>query len=458
MIRNILLFSALVLFALCLICAGPSEAEPRIALVIGNGNYGPTLDRLSNPANDAKSVAAALRKLGFDVDLATDLDQKSMKRAIQRLGERLRAAGKNSTGFFYYAGHGLEQNGENYLIPTDAEIHVEADIDIEAVRARTVMDQMESSQSADNIIILDACRDTPFARGLGGDHGFIVQYGKAGSFIGYSTAPGHTATDGTGQNSPFAAAFASEITHPGEELNDIYIGVRRSVLRATENRQVAWDASSMTEKFYFVPPPVQTAAQTDAANAAGEKIALADTDPHPFDRATAGVATRGVAIGNPDETAVLNWIDKASRTNVVTVVANKAELHAGDKVRYLVTSHIAGFVALFSIGPDGKVHTLYPYKDDSTGTYVYADESRKIPGEEEIAPPLGNETVVAIVAKTPLFSYGRTPLCRGIPGADICSDFYQRLLRQKDKWTLVDPQTGTGDWAIGASHYVTKEW
>lgn len=437
-----LLLSLFLVAVVYLFSASCAEAEPRVALVVGNGNYGPTLDKLVNPKNDAQVVAKSLQKIHFDVQLVIDADQKTLKRAIMQFGVRLRAAGKNSTGFFYYAGHGLEDQGKNYLVPVDAEIHSSADLDLVAVDANSVMNQMESSSSSTNIMVLDACRDTPFARGIGGNRGFVAQYPKAGAFIGYSTAPGATATDGVGKNSPFAKAFASEVMREGAEVNDAYLNIRRSVLAATGNQQVAWDASSLIDKFYFSPSVND-----------GRPTVVAAAEPS-FDRASAGVAVRGISDKSQEGDA-LRWVDDASQSNLVTVVANRTTFHMGDTVRYLIKSQVDGYVALFSAGPDKRVHVLHPGIYDRS-TSVRAGDSKLVPGTAEIIAPFGEESIIAVVTKKPLFNNGYTPLCSGGKVDDVCPGFYERLLDLRKKWSLMDPQTGAGEWAFGAAHYVSK--
>jgi formylglycine-generating enzyme required for sulfatase activity len=274
----------LAVWLVCVACAlgagnVSAKAEPRIALVIGNGAYNPTLGGLANPVNDATSIAAALRRVGFDVDLETNLNQIAMKRAIARLGQRLRKAGSGATGLFYYAGHGLQEQGENYLVPIDADIQSEGDIDIYAVAAKGVLDQMTVAGDAVNIVILDACRNTPVLRARrSADRGLARMDAPTGSFIAYSTAPGQTAADGTiGGNSPFAAALASELTRPGEPIDDLFIRVRKSVLASTHNTQTPWDSSSLVDRFYFVPPKQLAApAETEPPQ---QQIALAQTPP-----------------------------------------------------------------------------------------------------------------------------------------------------------------------------------
>jgi carboxyl-terminal processing protease len=250
-----------------LIVANPASAEPRVALVIGNSAYKGDLPALPNPANDAKLMAQALKSVGFDVVEREDASQDQIKQAIAEFSEKLTAAGSEGTGLFFYAGHGVQVAGENYLIPVDAKIKREADVDLVAVSATTVLKQMEFANSAVNIIILDACRNNPL-----GDGGRSLGRGLAkieaaprGSFIAYSTAPGSTAADGDGVNSPYTKALAETITEPGLSIADVFQEVRTKVLASTGNQQTPWDSSSLTGRFYF-KPPTETAGTTQTAS------------------------------------------------------------------------------------------------------------------------------------------------------------------------------------------------
>jgi uncharacterized caspase-like protein len=231
-----------------------NPAGPRIALVIGVGNYG-TLNNLANPVNDARALAAALTGIGFDVELVVDPDQRAMKDAISRLGERMSRGGPGSTGLFYFAGHGIQARGVNFLIPARAPIRREADLDLEAVSADTVLSQMQEAGVSTNIIILDACRNMPLARSFrSAAQGLAPMNAPNGSFIAYSTAPGQVARDGTGANSPFASALLRELGQTGQPIETVFRNVRRAVLAETEGEQTPWDASSLVEPFFFRRP------------------------------------------------------------------------------------------------------------------------------------------------------------------------------------------------------------
>ena len=269
------------LFVFCavlgLLAAAPfARAESRIALVIGNAGYGPEIGKLPNPANDARLVAKALDKAGFKVETLVDGDLTAMKRAISQFGRRLAAAGTDSVGLFYYAGHGVQVGGGNFLIPLGAHLESEADVDMEAVDAEWVLKQMEFAGNRVNIVILDACRNNP----LGGSmrsisRGLARMDAPTGSFIGYSTAPGQTAVDGDGRNSPYSSALAEAISGPATAIEELFRNVRVKVMQATGGKQVPWDSSSLTGAFYFRTPDGQPSEAAAAPAPATPEPAIA---------------------------------------------------------------------------------------------------------------------------------------------------------------------------------------
>ncbi len=207
---------------------------------------------LPNPANDASAMAQALGVLGFQVTLVKNADQKTMRRAISNFGQRLATAGPGSTGLFFYAGHGIQAKGINYLIPTDANIQTQADVEMEAVGADAVLEQMEEARASTNIVILDACRNMPIVRGFRSPtRGLAPMDAPNGSFIAYSTAPGSVAADGLGANSPFVTALVKNLGRKGESIESIFRDVRREVLTTTDGTQTPWDSSSLIQPFYF---------------------------------------------------------------------------------------------------------------------------------------------------------------------------------------------------------------
>ncbi len=257
MMRSLLALFLLVVPAMAM-------AEARIALVVGNGAYR-TVSGLDNAAQDARLISASLVANGFAVTLVLDADQVGMMQAIGKFGQALRKAGPEATGLFYFAGHGVQSFGKNYLVPVDAELHDAADLGLVAVPADTVLLQMNSARNRTNILILDACRNNPFeAIPDLADNGLAEMKAPTGTFLAYSTAPGAVALDGVGANSPFTSALAALIPTPGLAIEELFREVRVKVLEATGGLQTPWDASSLTHEFHFATPP-DDGAVTEAA-------------------------------------------------------------------------------------------------------------------------------------------------------------------------------------------------
>jgi formylglycine-generating enzyme required for sulfatase activity len=250
---NVRVVTALLCGMLAVLVLGrPVAAEPRVALVIANGDYGGDIGSLKNPVNDGKLIAASLQKVGFKVSLVTNGDQRKMKQAMLDFGQALSDAGPTGTALFYYAGHGIQLNGENYLVPVGAKIKREGDVGLEALSATDVLKELNFAGNKVQIIILDACRNTPFTRSFrGGTFGLAKIDAPIGSFVAYSTAPGSVASDGQGANSPFAGALATELQKPGASIEEMFRNVRAKVIAETDSQQVPWDSSSLTAPFYF---------------------------------------------------------------------------------------------------------------------------------------------------------------------------------------------------------------
>ncbi|WP_374655208.1 caspase family protein [Dongia sp.] len=272
------LVAGFILFVSALLPLGAIADSGRVALVVGNGDYGPAIGNLRNPANDAKLMARSLKKLGFAVTLAIDVDQKEMKRHIRDFGAALTAAGPDGIGFFYYAGHGVQVDGTNYLLPVGVQIESEGDVELEAVSASSVLAQMQYARNSVNLVFLDACRNNPLTHGFRDTtRGLARVDAPRGSFIGYSTAPGEVSVDGNGNNSPYTLALAEELLRPGEAIETVHRAVRLKVLAATNEQQTPWDSSSLTAAVTLaapqlpaenpapVPAPATVAAAPDTA-------------------------------------------------------------------------------------------------------------------------------------------------------------------------------------------------
>jgi uncharacterized caspase-like protein len=263
---------ALALLA-ALVLPAAAANERRIALVIGNGSYKSA--PLRNPLNDARDMAELLRRLDFEVTLLENAGQKAMEEAVRAFGAKL---GRGRVGLFYYAGHGLQVDGANYLIPTDAAIGAKSELKYEAVDAGRVLDIMEEAHSELNVIILDACRDNPFSRGVRGLSGGLAEMNApAGSIIGYATSPGKTAADGSGKNGVYTKHLLANLPTPGIPINEVFMRTRIGVSRETGEKQIPWDSSTLTRYFYLAgegPAAPQPEARKDLADVEAQKKAL----------------------------------------------------------------------------------------------------------------------------------------------------------------------------------------
>jgi uncharacterized caspase-like protein len=238
----------------------PAPTDGRIALVIGNSAYRFT-PQLANPVNDARAMSAALRELGFQVIEGLDLDKRALEEKVRLFAQGIARA---NIGVLFYAGHGLQVAGRNYLLPVDARLASERDLAFEAMPLDLLLGQMEiGREGKTSIIFLDACRDNPLARKLARSmatrsptvgRGLAPVDAGVGTFIGFATQPDNVALDGPGRNSPFTAALVRHIGAPGRTLSALMIAVRKDVIAATAGQQVPWDHSALTGEFYFVPP------------------------------------------------------------------------------------------------------------------------------------------------------------------------------------------------------------
>ncbi|MGK7870452.1 caspase family protein [Falsiroseomonas sp. E2-1-a20] len=307
---------AVLVLAMVLGAVQPALAQ-RVALVVGNGSYAAAA-RLENPAHDASGMAAALRRLGFSVDLVTDATRARLEQALGRFG---RAAEGADIALLFFAGHGLQLGGENWLVPTDARLADAREVAFELVGLDTVLRQMDRART--RIVILDACRDNPLAvqmRGLGGTRSLgrglaPVQAQDVGTLIAFSTSPGAVAEDGRTGNSPFTAALLRHIEQPGVDLQITLRRVRSEVRQATAGRQTPWENSSLLEPVVLraaapgrplvqAPPPAEAPAEAPAGMAGVVRPAVpgpvGPSSPRGFRCPSAGAQVRyddGTALG-----------------------------------------------------------------------------------------------------------------------------------------------------------------
>ena len=219
----------------------------RLALVIGNSAY--QTAPLKNPLNDAEDMAATLESLDFKVILKKNADQRTMEDTIRYFGRQLKNGG---VGLFYFAGHGLQVEGRNYLVPVDARIESESDVRYEAVDAGRVLGKMEDAENQLNIVILDACRNNPYARSFRTDQkGLARMDAPTGSLVAYATAPGDVAADGNEKNGIFTKYLIRHMSEPNLSIEQVLKRVRIDVAGQTNGRQIPWESSSLMGDFYF---------------------------------------------------------------------------------------------------------------------------------------------------------------------------------------------------------------
>jgi hypothetical protein len=214
------------------------QKPPKYALVIGNRNYTGNLNILANPVNDANDITIVLEHLGFTVDKVLNGNLAQMEEAVIRLKNRL-STSKDAYGFFFYAGHGVQSGGENFLIPVDANIPSENYLRNRALSVQVILDDINDAGNGLNVVILDACRDNPFTWSRGGSRGLaMVSRQPAGSIIVYATSAGQQASDGEGRNGLFTSQLLGNLATPGIEVKEIFNRTGADVAQVSNNRQV----------------------------------------------------------------------------------------------------------------------------------------------------------------------------------------------------------------------------
>lgn len=246
-----------------LVAAEPAPVGSRYALVIGNAAY--KTAPLGNPVNDARDIAKTLSGLGFEVSLRENASQKDMKQGIREFAARIRRGG---TGLVYFAGHGVQAKGRNYLIPVDAEINQEFELEDQAVDSNLILAAMDEAQNPVNILILDACRNNPFSRSFrSAARGLAPLDAAKGTLIAYATAPGSVAADGSGRNGVYTRNLLLALQQPDSDIGRVFARTRAGVARDTNNQQIPWESTSLIGDFYFNPRQATDAAKPLAAEA-----------------------------------------------------------------------------------------------------------------------------------------------------------------------------------------------
>lgn len=319
------------LLSLLALGSGRAETErrmvaataPRLALVIGNANYA-RLGALDNPGRDAELMAEKLGQLGFEVTAVADRDLKTMTADVEAFARKVRERGPQTVSVLYYAGHGIESDAVNYLVPVNADIRKRTDIAPQSLSVKRVADRLASSGNQLNILIIDACRDNPFPQSVApsGTSGLVPMGAVYGVFIASSTGPGKIAFDGDDGHSPYTRALAEAIVSPGEKLEDVFKSVRRHVRLSTREQQIPWESTALEFDFYFVPPapPPSQSAQLFAAAKETANAALYDLLVERFPASPEAEEARGIVASlRPAQPA-----DPATNSSAAALVLARA--------------------------------------------------------------------------------------------------------------------------------------
>ncbi len=245
-----LILSLLVVPARALMAAEPAAGGPRVALVVGNGAYRSA--PLVNPAGDARAVAERLRQAGFGVTLVLDVGRRDMHEAIRKFGDAL-LRDSRTVGVFYYAGHGVQLNWRNFMLPVDVRIRNQADIAGQGVDLGLLLEVLGRARNALNLVILDACRNNPLGSDFRvDDRGLSQLDAPPGTLLAYATAPGNTADDGEGEHGLYTGRLLQEMAVPGAAVEDVFKRVRLAVRRASQGAQIPWESTSLEGDFSFL--------------------------------------------------------------------------------------------------------------------------------------------------------------------------------------------------------------
>jgi hypothetical protein len=375
-----------VALVLMMVFSVAAQAEKRVALVVGNSAY-KHAGTLSNPKNDADDMAAALKALDIEVIKGLDLDKAGLEREVRKFSAALSGA---DVGIFFYAGHGLQVNGNNYLVPVDAELSSADALEFEMVRLDLVQRIMEGNAKT-NILFLDACRNNPLVRNLAralGTRSASIGRGLAaaesgvGTLISFSTQPGNVALDGTGRNSPYTGPLVKRIGRPGDDVLTVLTDVRNEVLAATADKQVPWENHALRARYYF----------NQASTAAVPTVTRKDTQGNgelPVFRCGQAPANRsggygiGVLTTHPQFCAQTGPAEPSG--SVPASIAMKSQLIAGGLPVFVCKQFATSLFTSTGIG----VLTTHPQ---------YCRTSGQSPAPGSVAPSIANDTGLMVGA------------------------------------------------------------
>ena len=277
--------------------AAPADREARVALVIGNGAYG--ADPLRNPVNDARAMASAVQDAGFEVIELENAGQREMRSALEAFGDRIAQGG---VGLFYFAGHGVQVRGRNYLLPAGVALADETRLASQTVALDEVLDRVRVARNRLNILVVDACRTNPFGAEAGAQALAPVE-APAGTLLAFATAPGQSAGDGRGANSTYTAALVAQLRAPGLGLEEVFKRTRAEVLRVSGGRQTPWETSSVVGDFAFLPERGQGALPSEGPPS-GSVVRETPSLPVPLPVQASGRPLAGAGVAAPAVSAL----------------------------------------------------------------------------------------------------------------------------------------------------------
>lgn len=386
---------------LFVLAAAAEDAKPkRLALVIGNGAYKDA--PLSNPTNDAADMAKALEASGFTVIRRDNATLKEMHLALREFGDKL---GRRDTGLFYFAGHGMQVRGRNYLLPVDADIAREDEVAYAALDLGAVMEKLDSAKNPVNIVILDACRNNPFGTRFEARAKGLAQVdAPPGTFIAFATAPGSTAADGGGRNGLYTQHLVQQLVKPNAPIEDVFKAVRAAVRTESKNLQVPWESTSLESAFVFVDAPAPRVALV------APRAEHAGVASMPRSAPASLYAPPAFVAGDNWTYRVTNLLDQKERRVFLRVSALR-----GDEVEYgqgtVIGDTVGNYVRIkhesntqnfspsnyFYVFPMKKGGTWTMKASQRTGERTFDLEVKlKVGGEEEIDTPAGKLRAVRI--------------------------------------------------------------
>lgn len=402
---NPLKFSLLLAWACAIVLTAlafdvrPADNEPRVALVIGNAAY--KIDPLKNPVNDADDMAKALQDAGFRVTLRKNATHRQMIEAISDFGRDLK---KGGVGLFYFAGHGVQSKGRNFLVPVNANVASEGELEFETVDANRVLAAMDDAGNRVNIMVLDACRNNPYVRSFRSAARGLAQMDAAkGSYIAFATAPGSVAADGAGNNGLYTEQLLKSLREPETDIHKVFTRVTAEVSRMTGGKQVPWTASSLTGDFAF---------------RTGPQIAMVAPDPRADERALWDSVK---STQNPAELEA--YLEKYPKGLFATVARARLKTLADSPPAQVAAldRNLATAPAVMSYANEDRDYKIAPIRTPKRSPY-HAPTPMEIPGGKfirtvELKKLLDSRKDVVVVDVLDSKDRASTPGAVWLPGA-----------------------------------------